>query len=105
MFAKTFAEPKKNADYLFAENLWVDINLPPNKQIITTIMKNGNFAGMRAIDKVPEFLEMFFVSDDKCAIEIEDVMYTRGLCGVTMKAVPELPPELLKHAKTRSGAR
>jgi hypothetical protein len=55
--------------------------------------------GIRPIENVPEFLEVFFVSNDKTAHQIEDVMYYRNDRGFTFKAVPELPASMLDYAK------
>jgi hypothetical protein len=102
-FSNIFKAPIRVANSFMFKNPEVDDKAPPLKEQMIVIpageTATGKPLGMKNIGEVPGFIEMFFVSDNENALAVEDTLYFDFHRAFTMKAVPELPPEMIEYAK------
>lgn len=102
LYKSIFGKVSNMADQFMMQNIDIDRDASEKDAFLITpsIPPLGidKPVGMQPIQHVPEFLEVFFVSDDKNGHQIEDVMYVRDMRGFTFKAVPELPKNMLEFA-------
>lgn len=103
LYQSVFGNIKQMAIQFVLQGINIDSRAPKESAYIITplIPPLGIIApiGIRPIEKVPEFLEIFFETDNEEAHLIDDVIFVYKTRGFTFKAVEKLPQDMLIFAK------